>query len=118
MDIFEMYGEDSSPFEITSEETMEEDIMANGDTTRPLNLSDEDSDEDVPEELKGDFVDEQTGEHPQHQHHQKRKIDHSKVWPLLICYDDGDLSAHIFITQFYCILLKFLVGNQFRPLFR
>ncbi|XP_064115504.1 syndetin-like [Macrobrachium nipponense] len=78
IDIFEVYGEESSPFEITSEEAMEEDIMANGDAGRPLNLIDEDSDDDVPDELKGDFVDEQTGEPPQQQH-QKRKIDHSKV---------------------------------------
>nr|XP_053656114.1 syndetin-like [Cherax quadricarinatus] len=76
-DVFDLFSRESSPFDIAAEETIEEDIMANGETGDPLNLSDDDSDEDVPDELKRDFVDEQTGDAPQH--HLKRKLDHGKT---------------------------------------
>ncbi|XP_042224394.1 syndetin-like [Homarus americanus] len=73
-DVFDLFSRESSPFDITAEETIEEDIMANGE---PLTLSDDDSDDDVPDELKRDFVDEQTGELPQP--HPRRKLDHGKT---------------------------------------
>lgn len=76
-DVFDQYNKESSPFDIATEETVEEDIMANGEANEPLNLSDDDSDDEVPEELKRDFVDEQTGEAPQP--HPRRKLDHGKV---------------------------------------
>lgn len=76
-DVFDLYSKEGSPFDISAEETVEEDIMADGETSEPLNISDDDSDEDVPEELKRDFVDEHTGETPQP--HTKRKMDQGKV---------------------------------------
>nr|XP_045603375.1 syndetin-like [Procambarus clarkii] len=76
-DVFDLFSRESSPFDIAAEETIEEDIMANGEASDPLTLSDDDSDDDVPEELKRDFVDEQTGEPPQP--HPKRKLDHGKT---------------------------------------
>lgn len=76
-DVFDQYNKETSPFDIAAEETVEEDIMANGEASEPLNLSDDDSDDEVPEELKRDFVDEQTGEAPQP--HPRRKLDHGKM---------------------------------------
>lgn len=74
-DLFDLFNSDSSPFDIATEETVEEDIMANGDTMDSIHMSDDDSEDD--EELMKDFVDEQTGEAPHP--HTRRKFDHSKV---------------------------------------
>lgn len=68
-DIFEKYGEEASPFDLVTEEAVEEDIMANGETggnggSGGMSDDDDDSDEDLPEELKRDYVDEQPGETP------------------------------------------------------
>ncbi|KAK7073022.1 hypothetical protein SK128_015096 [Halocaridina rubra] len=76
-DIFEQYGTENSPFDITAEETIEEDIMVNGESNESIDICDEDSDEDVPDELKRDYVDELTGEPPHP--HPRRKMDHSKI---------------------------------------
>lgn len=84
-DIFEKYGEDASPFDLVTEEAVEEDIMANGETggsggSGGLSDDDDDSDEDLPEELKRDFVDEQTGDTPQPaSRHNTQRMHHSKV---------------------------------------
>ncbi|XP_076034971.1 vacuolar protein sorting 50 isoform X2 [Oratosquilla oratoria] len=76
LDYFEVYKEDGTPFDLGVDETMEEDIMATGDTLHELNVSD-DSDDDIPEELKQDYVDEQTGE--PHIQPVRKKIEHSKA---------------------------------------
>ncbi|XP_047487381.1 syndetin-like [Penaeus chinensis] len=74
-DLFDLFNSDSSPFDIATEETVEEDIMANGEAGDSIHISDDDSEDD--EELMKDFVDEQTGEAPQP--HTRRKFDHSKA---------------------------------------
>jgi len=71
---FDKYADAGSPFDAQTEEETEEDVLleTNGyDPGTPGTFSnDSDSDEDVPEELKLDFVDEKTGETPS----QKRNV--------------------------------------------
>ncbi|KAK4316854.1 hypothetical protein Pmani_012030 [Petrolisthes manimaculis] len=76
-DVFEQYSEDGSPFDLVTEESVEEDIMASEDMRDSSTVSDDDSDDDLPDELKRDYVDEQTGETPHP--NLKRKVDHSKT---------------------------------------
>lgn len=59
--MFEIY-EDGSPFDLSNDDSIEEDIMADEVTENAI--SEEDSDEEFCEELRQDFVDEQTGEKP------------------------------------------------------
>ena len=75
---FFLYEKEGPPFDVQADENVEEDIMANGENSNLPNLSDDDSDEDVPDELKRDFVDEQTGEIPQ-QVVKKKSLEYGRV---------------------------------------
>ncbi|XP_069681255.1 syndetin isoform X2 [Periplaneta americana] len=58
---FARYSESGSPFDIGLDDVHEEDILANiGD--EPSGYFSDESDEDIPEELKKDFVDENAGD--------------------------------------------------------
>ncbi|PNF39556.1 Syndetin [Cryptotermes secundus] len=58
---FARYSESGSPFDVGFDEVQEEDILANiGD--EPSGYFSDESDEDIPEELKKDFVDENVGD--------------------------------------------------------
>ncbi|KAK7862939.1 hypothetical protein R5R35_004896 [Gryllus longicercus] len=58
---FTRYADSGSPFDMSLDETQEEDILANiGD--EPSGYFSDESDEDIDEELKKDFVDENAGE--------------------------------------------------------
>ncbi|KAK3932845.1 Syndetin [Frankliniella fusca] len=58
---FAKFAESGSPFDLTTFDLQEEDILANI-IDEPSGYFSDDSDEDVPEELRGDFVDEGHGE--------------------------------------------------------
>lgn len=103
-DIFEKYGEEASPFDLVTEEAVEEDIMANGETGGSGGLSDDDdnSDEDIPEELKRDYVDEQTGDAPPPtSHHASQRLQHSKVSAQIDCC----LSSVTGFSRILCSLM-------------
>ncbi|ELU05654.1 hypothetical protein CAPTEDRAFT_184136 [Capitella teleta] len=63
---FDRYADGGSPFDIQTEEEETEDVMAtNGvgtSASQETTSQDSDSDEDVPDELKQEFIDEKTGE--------------------------------------------------------
>lgn len=78
-DVFDKYGQEGSPFDLVTEEAVEEDIMANGEAGG-LSDDDDESDEDVPIELKRDFVDEHIGDTPRAPPpHASSRLSHSKV---------------------------------------
>lgn len=77
--MFDKYGQEGSPFDLVTEEAVEEDIMANGEAGG-LTDDDDESDEDMPIELKRDYVDEHIGDTPPARPPQaSRRLSHSKV---------------------------------------
>nr|CAD7572469.1 unnamed protein product [Timema californicum] len=60
---FARYSDSGSPFDISQDEVQEEDILANiGLQDEPSGYFSDESDEDIPEELTKDFVDENMGD--------------------------------------------------------
>ncbi|KAK8386041.1 hypothetical protein O3P69_010636 [Scylla paramamosain] len=68
-DVFDKYGQEGSPFDLVTEEAVEEDIMANGEAGS-LTDDDDESDEDMPIELKRDY---------HGRPHASRRLSHSKA---------------------------------------
>ncbi|XP_045136373.1 syndetin-like [Portunus trituberculatus] len=78
-DVFDKYGQEGSPFDLVTEEAVEEDIMANGEAGS-LTDDDDESDEDMPIELKRDYVEEHIGDMPPARPpHASRRLSHSKA---------------------------------------
>nr|CAD7591027.1 unnamed protein product [Timema genevievae] len=66
---FARYSDSGSPFDISQDEVQEEDILANiGLQDEPSGYFSDESDEDIPEELTKDFVDENMGDTVSNKH--------------------------------------------------
>nr|CAD7441142.1 unnamed protein product [Timema bartmani] len=66
---FARYSDSGSPFDISQDEVQEEDILANiGLQDEPSGYFSDESDEDIPEELTKDFVDENMGDTASNKH--------------------------------------------------
>lgn len=72
---FEKFSEKGSPFDKQLEDDNEDTGILNGPNDEGMGFDDSDDEDEVPEELKQDFIDEQTGEGPQRGFGKKKNME-------------------------------------------